>query len=56
MTAMSGFNTLFSNDAFVLSKLRNGGLRIADKLGPAKNFLLRRAMWMNFNPLNSSPE
>lgn len=56
MTAMSGFNTLFSNDAFVLSKLRNGGLRIADKLGPAKNFLLRRAMWMNLNPLNKLAE
>jgi len=51
MTAMTGFNTVFSNDAFVLSKLRDRGLQIADKLTPAKNYLLRRAMWMNFNPI-----
>ena len=53
MSAMSGFNLVFSNDVYVLSKLRNRGLMLADKIPPAKNFLLRRAMWMNFNPLRS---
>ena len=53
MAAMTGFNTVFSNDAFVLSKLRDRGLMLADKLAPAKNFLLRRAMWMNLNPLRN---
>jgi 2-polyprenyl-6-methoxyphenol hydroxylase-like FAD-dependent oxidoreductase len=48
---MSGFNLVFSNDVYLLSKLRNRGLMLADKMVPAKNFLLRRAMWMNFNPL-----
>jgi 2-octaprenyl-6-methoxyphenol hydroxylase len=51
MTAMTGFNAVFSNDTFIMSKLRDRGLRVADKLTPAKNFLLRRAMWMNLNPL-----
>ena len=51
MSAMSGFNLVFSNDDVVLSKLRNRGLMLADKIAPAKNFLLRRAMWMNLNPL-----
>jgi 2-octaprenylphenol hydroxylase len=51
MSAMSGFNLVFSNDVYLLSKLRNRGLMLADKMVPAKNFLLRRAMWMNFNPL-----
>jgi 2-polyprenyl-6-methoxyphenol 4-hydroxylase len=53
MSAMTGFNLVFSNDAYGLSKLRNRGLMLADKVTPAKNFLLRRAMWMNFNPLSS---
>jgi 2-polyprenyl-6-methoxyphenol hydroxylase-like FAD-dependent oxidoreductase len=51
MTAMTGFNTVFSNDAYIMSKLRDRGLQIADRLSPAKNFLLRRAMWMKLNPL-----
>ena len=51
MAAMTGFNTVFSNDTFVISKLRNRALMVADKLAPAKNFLLRRAMWMDLNPL-----
>ena len=53
MAAMTGFNTVFSNDAYVLSRLRDRGLMLADKVGPAKNFLLRRAMWMNLNPLRN---
>jgi 2-polyprenyl-6-methoxyphenol 4-hydroxylase len=53
MAAMTGFNTVFSNDAFVLSKLRDRGLMLADKITPAKNFLLRRAMWMKLNPLRN---
>jgi len=51
MAAMSGFNTVFSNDAFLLSKLRDRGLQVADKIAPAKNFLLRRAMWMSLKSL-----
>jgi len=51
MAAMTGFNLVFSNDVYALSKLRNRGLMLADKIVPAKNFLLRRAMWMNLNPL-----
>jgi 2-octaprenylphenol hydroxylase len=51
MSAMTGFNLVFSNDTPVLSKFRNRGLMLADKIVPAKNYLLRRAMWMNLNPL-----
>ncbi len=51
MSAMTGFNLVFSNDTPVLSKFRNRGLMLADKIAPAKNYLLRRAMWMNLNPL-----
>jgi len=47
---MTGFNLVFSNDVYALSKLRNRGLMLADKIAPAKNFLLRRAMWMNLMP------
>jgi len=50
MSAMTGFNLVFSNDVYALSKLRNRGLMLADKIAPAKNFLLRRAMWMNLIP------
>ncbi len=50
MSAMTGFNLVFSNDVYVLSKLRNRGLMLANKIAPAKNFLLRRAMWMNLIP------
>jgi 2-polyprenyl-6-methoxyphenol hydroxylase-like FAD-dependent oxidoreductase len=53
MAAMSGFNTVFSNDTFVLSKLRDRGLQLADRIAPAKNFLLRRAMWMSLKPLRN---
>ncbi len=50
MSVMTGFNTVFSNDTYVLSKLRNRGLMLADTVRPAKNYLLRRAMWMSLNP------
>jgi 2-octaprenylphenol hydroxylase len=52
MAAMTGFNTVFSNDVFGLSTVRDRGLMLADKLTPAKKFLLRRAMRMNLNPLS----
>jgi 2-polyprenyl-6-methoxyphenol 4-hydroxylase len=47
MSAMTAFNTIFSREDFVSSKLRDRGLLVADSIRPAKNFLLRRAMWMN---------
>ena len=49
MSTMSAFNTIFSNDSDVLNKLRNSAMRIADMAGPAKNFLMRRAMWMDMD-------
>jgi 2-octaprenylphenol hydroxylase len=48
MTAMSAFNTVFSNDDALLGVMRDGGLKLADQIAPAKNFLMRRAMWMDF--------
>jgi 2-polyprenyl-6-methoxyphenol 4-hydroxylase len=52
MAAMTGFNAVFSNEIFGLSTMRDRSLMLADKLTPAKNFLLRRAMRMNLNPLS----
>jgi 2-polyprenyl-6-methoxyphenol hydroxylase-like FAD-dependent oxidoreductase len=49
MSAMTAFNTVFSRDDFISSKVRDRGLSIADSIRPAKNFILRRAMWMNMN-------
>ena len=53
MSTMTAFNALFSNDDSLLGTLRDGGLRFADQIAPAKKFLMRRAMWMDFSPLGS---
>lgn len=42
--AMDVFKRLFSNDAVPLVQLRNAGLALADRLGPVKNFFVRRGM------------
>lgn len=47
MASMDGFKRLFSNDNPLLSVLRNMGMRIADRSGPAKNMLIRRAMGLS---------
>jgi len=44
MAAMDGFKRLFSNDSKPLSLLRNVGLTLANKAGPIKNLMVRRAM------------
>jgi 2-polyprenyl-6-methoxyphenol hydroxylase-like FAD-dependent oxidoreductase len=44
MTAMDGFNRLFGNTLPVLSRLRNLGLSLAERVTPAKALLARRAM------------
>jgi 2-octaprenylphenol hydroxylase len=46
MSTMSAFNAVFSNDNDALGRLRNGALRVADTVTPAKNYLMRRVMWM----------
>ncbi|MFO7593710.1 MAG: UbiH/UbiF/VisC/COQ6 family ubiquinone biosynthesis hydroxylase [Pseudomonadota bacterium] len=47
MAAMDGFKRLFSNDNRALKVLRNAGLNVADKLSPAKNLVIRRAMGLS---------
>jgi 2-polyprenylphenol 6-hydroxylase len=47
MGAMDGFKRLFSNDNPALSLLRNIGMKIADRSGPAKNLMIRRAMGLS---------
>ncbi len=47
MAAMDGFKRLFSNDNPLLSLLRNVGLSIADRSGPAKNLMIKRAMGLS---------
>ncbi len=44
MAAMDGFKRLFSNDSKPLSLLRNVGLTLANKSGPIKTMMVRRAM------------
>lgn len=44
MTAMDGFNRLFGNTQPLLSRLRNLGLSLAERVTPAKALLARRAM------------
>ncbi len=44
MAAMDGFKRLFSNDNGLLKLVRNMGMSLADKAGPAKNLMIRRAM------------
>lgn len=50
MSTMSAFNDIFSNDNEILGRIRNAGLAVADRVNPAKNFLMRRAMWMSLGP------
>ncbi len=47
MAAMDGFKRLFSNDNSVLKLLRNIGLTVADRGGPAKQMMIRRAMGLS---------
>ncbi len=47
MAAMDGFKRLFSNDNRVLKVLRNAGLALADRSGPAKHMMIRRAMGLS---------
>jgi 2-octaprenylphenol hydroxylase len=44
MTAMDGFNRLFGNSQPALSRVRNLGLSLAERVTPAKALLARRAM------------
>jgi len=44
MYSMSGFKNLFSNDQSSLSLIRNTGLNIVDKLGFAKQKIMRQAL------------
>jgi 2-octaprenylphenol hydroxylase len=44
MSAMDGFNRLFSNRQTPLRQIRNLGLTLMDVAGPAKNLLVRHAM------------
>ena len=53
LESMGAFKTLFSNDSAALSKLRNMGLSITNKLGPAKHLFMRHAMGLN-NDLQST--
>jgi len=50
MSTMSAFNAVFSNDTAVLARFRNRALDVANTIKPAKRFLMRRAMWMNWGP------
>ena len=52
LAAMDGFKRLFSNDLTPLKFLRNSGLNIADKLGPLKNMMIKRAMGLSGLGLN----
>jgi 2-octaprenylphenol hydroxylase len=47
MAAMDGFKRLFSNDIGPLKLLRNMSLTLADKAGPAKNAMMRRALGLS---------
>ncbi len=47
MAAMDGFKRLFSNDIGPLKLLRNVGLTLADRAGPAKNMMMRRALGLS---------
>ena len=44
MRAMEGFKLLFGNQLGPLAWLRNKGLKLADRAGPVKHELIRRAM------------
>jgi 2-octaprenylphenol hydroxylase len=47
MSAMDGFNRLFSNSRPPLQRLRNLGLSLAGRAGPARHFLMRHAMGLS---------
>jgi len=47
MAAMDGFKRIFSNDNNLLKVVRNVGMSLADKAGPAKNLMIRRAMGLS---------
>jgi 2-octaprenyl-3-methyl-6-methoxy-1,4-benzoquinol hydroxylase len=49
MTAMDTFYRVFSNDISPIRVLRNLGLGVADKLGPAKHRIIRHAMGLEGN-------
>ena len=47
LNTMSGLNMLFSEKLDAFSSLRSAGLQIADKLSPAKNLLMQKAMGLD---------
>jgi 2-octaprenylphenol hydroxylase len=47
MSAMDGFNRLFSNTRQPLRGLRNLGLSLANRAGPARHVLMRHAMGLS---------
>jgi 2-octaprenylphenol hydroxylase len=46
ITSMESFKRLFASRTPLVRWLRNTGLRLTDKLGPAKNLIMRQAMGM----------
>jgi 2-octaprenylphenol hydroxylase len=46
ITSMESFKRLFGSRTPLVRWLRNTGLRLTDKLGPAKNMIMRQAMGM----------
>lgn len=55
MSTMSAFNAVFSNDNEFLGTLRDSFMSVANVAVPAKNYLLRRAMWMEMAPPQREP-
>ena len=47
LTTMSGLNMVFSEKLAAFSQLRSAGLQIADKISPAKHFLMQKAMGLD---------
>ena len=54
LAAMDGFKRLFSNNITPLKLFRNTGLNIADKLGPVKKLMIKRAMGLMGVGINDS--
>ncbi|MFW2406107.1 MAG: 2-octaprenyl-6-methoxyphenyl hydroxylase [Gammaproteobacteria bacterium] len=54
MSTMSAFNAVFSNDAYLLGRLRDRAMGFANAVAPAKKLLMRRAMWMEMSPVDAS--
>ena len=46
ITSMESFKRVFSSKTPLVKQLRNAGLRLVDKLSPAKNMIMRQAMGM----------